>query len=1012
MKSIIASSHLILSIFSCLFFLQIGAQNLSQIDVLTTEDGLLFRDVSDVVQDYKGLLWIGTAQGLQRYDGRNFKAFTSDKTQSHFIEEDFIKANMVYDSLRNSIWYLANDALFELEISTDSVKSYDTSHNLKGKVLDVIKIPNGSIWVVTDDYWDVERGNAQQYIQKLVNGKFEVIVASKRYKRGFNQLTIDGDGFIWWATTAGTYKYNEVGEELETHLLDSYEWNEDRIHYVPQFFDSHGRHYYFSPSLGGVSMHAAENKTSKRIFHSEEIIRRAIEDESHNIWFAGDATLYRMDPEGNFSNYTHLLKAKLDYTTINNLFIDKNSLLWVPTNNGLFKIKTQKPLFSNLFKSDKEGWGNSMRGIVEDDQGNIFSLCESNHKIVYRTRTGRIDSLPLTTELGEPLSLMYDSSFLLTNASKTHAYAVGKGIYEINLKTGVTKIYDQFRKNIKVYGPNGLLKLKDGRLLFGYTLEHLTLFDPLTQESRLVFKNISETNNIADLQYFEESREENCVWIGTKNDGVLKIDLNGNILKSYNTKSIPKLSKHHVLCLLEDTDGSLWVGSYGGGLSHISSDGTNIKNYTEVNGLSNNNVVGIVPDNDNTLWITTYNGLSFMNKNTGEFQNYYMEDGLSHNEFNYSSFFKDSRGLYYFGGMNGINFFNPETLRETVRPPDIQLVHIAGYNSRTEETYVHDYAQKKLKPFVASPYDQYFEVSWSMPSYFQNSKNTFSTKLEGFEDRWFYQGNNTTLRYNKLPAGSYTLKVKGADSRGNESANHLSIPITVKQIFYKRWWFIALVIIALALSMYAFFRYRLHQALAMERLRTKISSDLHDDVGSLLSGLAMQTELMEMNATEDDKNKLQKIAAISRSAVSQMRDLVWSIDSRRETIADLIERMRELAEELLLPKGIAFKIDSSTIKNHHKKLPAQTKQHIFLIYKEAIHNITKHSDATKVYVELSNRFRDCQLQIKDNGTKKISYTSTGMGLSNMSMRAEKLKGKLQFRNDDGFEVLLELPFNI
>ena len=172
MKSIIASSHLIFSIFSCLFFLQIGAQNLSQIDVLTTEDGLLFRDVSDVVQDYKGLLWIGTAQGLQRYDGRNFKAFTSDKTQSHFIEEDFIKANMVYDSLRNSIWYLANDALFELEISTDSVKSYDTSHNLKGKVLDVIKTPNGSIWVVTDDYWDVERGNAQQYIQKLVNGKF------------------------------------------------------------------------------------------------------------------------------------------------------------------------------------------------------------------------------------------------------------------------------------------------------------------------------------------------------------------------------------------------------------------------------------------------------------------------------------------------------------------------------------------------------------------------------------------------------------------------------------------------------------------------------------------------------------------------------------------------------------------------------------------------------------------------------------------------------------------------
>jgi hypothetical protein len=166
--------------------------------------------------------------------------------------------------------------------------------------------------------------------------------------------------------------------------------------------------------------------------------------------------------------------------------------------------------------------------------------------------------------------------------------------------------------------------------------------------------------------------------------------------------------------------------------------------------------------------------------------------------------------------------------------------------------------------------------------------------LEGFEDRWFYQGNTPSIRYNKLPAGDYELKVKASDSRGNESANILSIPIIVNQIFYKRWWFIALVILLLFGLMYAIFRYRLQQALAMERLRTKISSDLHDDVGSMLSGLAMQTELMELNASEADKSKLQKIAGISRNAISQMRDLVWSIDSRRETTNDLIERMQEL----------------------------------------------------------------------------------------------------------------------
>ncbi|WP_306465075.1 sensor histidine kinase [Gelidibacter salicanalis] len=210
--------------------------------------------------------------------------------------------------------------------------------------------------------------------------------------------------------------------------------------------------------------------------------------------------------------------------------------------------------------------------------------------------------------------------------------------------------------------------------------------------------------------------------------------------------------------------------------------------------------------------------------------------------------------------------------------------------------------------------------------------------------------------------------------------------------------------------MFALFRYRFQQALAMERLRTKISSDLHDDVGSLLSGLAMQTELMEINASEADKFKLRKIAGISRNAISQMRDLVWSIDSRRETIRDLIERMHELAEELLLPKDISFHIDSSNIKSPNKKLLASTKQNIFLIYKEALTNIVRHSDATNVSISITNSSKGCDFMIKDNGSKKASYKSTGLGLSNMVLRAEKLKGSLKFKQENGFGVYLHLPF--
>ncbi|WP_406024582.1 two-component regulator propeller domain-containing protein [Winogradskyella sp.] len=988
------------------------AQNPSQIDVLTTKDGLLFRDVSDIVQDKKGLLWISTTQGLNRYDGHNFKAYTNDIQNPFYIEANGIRWNMLYDIPNNSVWFSANNKLFQLKVSTDSIISYNEKHNLNDRVLEIYKAPDQSIWVVTDDYWLVNKETSKLYLKKFENGTFNTITSVNRYKQNFNNLTFDSNGFLWWSTTSSSNKYSLKGELIERHIFDTYDWNGDFIHYVPQFFDSNHRHYYFPPSRGGIDIYNAKDKTSEIIFDTGNIIRRAIEDKDGNIWFAGDNTLYHMDRDRNFNDYSDLLKSKLDYSKINNLFIDKNNLLWVATDNGLFKIKTHKQLFSNLFKSKNEGWGNSMRGIFEDAEGRIFSLCESKHQLWYKTKTGKIDSLPLKTKFGKPVSLMYDASFIVTDNSKTKAYAIGNGICEIDLKTGITTIQDQFTINNNIHGPNALLLLKDERLLFGFTMEYLTVFDPKTQESQPVFNNLSEGENIRSLWFFEESRDDNCVWIGTEDRGILKVNLKGNILTSYNAKTLPSLGNYSILCIEEDNDKSLWVGTYGGGLKHIAPDGKTVTTYTKANGLPDNNVVGILLENDNKLWISTYNGLSFFDKKTKEFQNFYTEDGLSHNEFNYSSFFKDSQGIYYFGGMNGINVFNPKTLQESVRPPDIQFLEISGYNSNTKQNYTNDYAQKDLKEFTASPYDQYFEISWTMPSYFQNKKNTYSTKLEGFEDRWFYQGNTASIRYNKLPAGDYVLKVKGTDSRGNEAASPLSIPITVQQVFYKKWWFIALVMLAIIGIVYSIFRYRVQQVLAMERLRTKISSDLHDDVGSLLSGLAMQTELMEINASEADKFKLQKIADISRNAISQMRDLVWSIDSRRETVEDLIERMRELAEELLLPKDISFYIDSSNIKNPTKKLPAQTKQHIFLIYKEAITNILRHSDATNVIVTITNDSNGCQFVIKDNGSKKESYKSTGLGLSNMVMRAEKIKGSLQFQKEDGFGVHLKLPFQM
>jgi signal transduction histidine kinase len=177
----------------------------------------------------------------------------------------------------------------------------------------------------------------------------------------------------------------------------------------------------------------------------------------------------------------------------------------------------------------------------------------------------------------------------------------------------------------------------------------------------------------------------------------------------------------------------------------------------------------------------------------------------------------------------------------------------------------------------------------------------------------------------------------------------------------------------------------------------------------MLTGLAMQTEMLEMQSTNNsDRKKLKRLTQLSRNTISHMRDFVWSIDSRKDKLEDLIERMHEYAEELLLPSGITFNINVES-KNLSKKLNLNCRKNLFLIYKEAMTNITKHSNAEHVEVSLTTLKECCIFSIKDNGDTSNIKTSSGQGLANMKMRAEHINAILEFDLTEGFGIALTLP---
>ncbi|MFK5982315.1 MAG: two-component regulator propeller domain-containing protein [Flavobacteriaceae bacterium] len=1000
------------NLFVLLMTTVLSSQTLPQIEVLTTEQGLSFRDVRSIAQDTSGYMWFGTLQGLNRYDGYFFKVYDSNKDNSNYIETIKIHSNISIANSTNNLWYVAEGRIFRMELQTDSITTFSIDKGVKGVVLMLYIDELEQIWIITEDYRNAPEGKAKQYLQKYDgNNGFVVFAETQRGIREFTHVTTDAEGNVCWGTILrGVLKFSKDGKLLSEKKIDSYNWYGTEMYFGQSFFDKRNNHYFFSKRKGNEGV-LKLNKTTKKFENFLDVpyvIYHAIEDHQGSLWFAASQHLYRIDSEGNFQDYTKELKKHFDFTRINALYQDSNKLLWVATDNGLFKIRIKKELFSQLFKSDHEGWGNSFRSIFETENGNIIAMCENQNKLIGIDTLGNEFEIPVKHTIKNAEPPLYSSRFFAFNKDKTAVYSVTDNLIKIKLKDGMVTKFSEFNSRLNISSFNPLLDMKDGRLLFGYSLSKLTIFNPETNESRLVFPDLEQEKEILDFRYFLLSNDDNAIWVGTSNSGLLKINLNGTLEAIYNTKSSPALSNNNILVLFEENQ-KLWIGTYGGGLDCFILSENKIVNFKKKQGLSNNNVVGILPNQEDFLWLSTYNGLSLFNKKTKSFQNFFEEDGLTHNEFNYSSFFIDSKGNYYFGGMNGITVFDPKPILQKTEVPPLRFTNYTRFSSRTNLIYNYDWSQQKISEIEMTPYDQYFTVNWTMPNYFQNSKNQYYTKLEGFEDRWFFQGNSASIRYNKLPAGDYTLRIRGSDSNGNFSDEELELPISVKQIFFKTWWFISLLFLVVFGITYSVFNYRIQQLKAMDDLRTKISSDLHDDVGSLLSGLAMQTEMLELNASEKDKSKLQRITIISREAIDKMRDLVWSIDNRRERVQDLIERMNELADEQLLPNDIAYQINNGNLSINNK-LPITVKQELFFIYKEAITNIIRHSNADRVIVSFKNNSGLGLLKITDNGTKSKHNSKTGLGMENMKMRAEKINAEINFYNVNGFTILVKLPF--
>jgi two-component sensor histidine kinase len=392
------------------------------------------------------------------------------------------------------------------------------------------------------------------------------------------------------------------------------------------------------------------------------------------------------------------------------------------------------------------------------------------------------------------------------------------------------------------------------------------------------------------------------------------------------------------------------------------------------------------------LWLVTNNGLLCYDPLTKKVKRYSMKNGLPDPELTVLHKIKDG---FVSGFPGGLVIFDPQQLQKEATTP--VPVFSSIYINDTIATHYFD-------PAPTIRYNKSIVFNFVSLNYNDPSQNQYAYKLQGMDNNWKYIGNENSLRFSGLPPGHYTLMVKAADSDGKWNEEPASFRFSVKPPFWKTWWFIGLCVVMIAGAVYVFYQYRLRSALKIERLRTRIATDLHDDIGATLSSISMYSEAVKKQVKDNLPHLepvLEKMEESSRNMVNTMSDIVWTINPGNDAGERLVDRIESYAKDMAGVNEVRLNFSANErIKN--LLLPLELRKNIYLVFKEAFTNALKYSKATELRVLLEATNGVLHLMVKDDGKGfNISQEFSGNGLKNMRLRSDEIGATLTILSTPG-----------
>lgn len=1006
------------SFFSILLFIitTVEAQHNYQqynFSAFGVNEGLSQNSVWDVLQTHDGFLWIGTADGINRYDGNTFKVYKHENGNPCSVTgQNFPR---FYEDKNNTLW-VSDD----MGISVYN-KEKDCFHN-------VYLLKNAPMRFYSNSFiGEDERNGLVVFLADELIVRFDInthkITQINRFKKDNRLQQIDLSGApVLFGNTA----YFTLGEfylmELNLITLKSVLYKHDvRLGKAIVKYSNTQLLFVTGDTLCLFDIRTRQKRISRiknGIIPEPGFSPLHVIKYNKNYWYSSKNGIYILDSK-TLSYTQHLSRFSNtdedNYTYVTSCYPDRSNNLWICTNgDGIKMFSPYKNKFSHYKTNSKKK--NLIKAVCRTSNGLIFTASYREPITVFDEKTGNYKTLNLPiSELAQNGSILClypvnDNSIAIVckNSMYTYNYLSKKIILRIDPeKASFSKNF--FPGNISY----STFKAVSANLLYANIGSHVLQLSFLpngTFQYRSIFNYKDKISTAIEFD------KHGKLWVGTQS-GVYIID-------TFNKSSIPLLKKVYIKCILKAKNNIIYVATQSG--LYLFNNELQIGHYTIKNGLAADFIYGILEDRNRKIWVSHNKGLSCFDPIQKIFKNYTIKDGLQSNEFNTGAYFKDENGRLYFGGINGINVFDPDSIIINKKVPLIQFISVKLF----EEPLKTDSNISSIHQIKLRHDNNTLSFDFTALEFGNQELNQYAYKLDGYDKDWIFSGNKHYTRYANLPFGNYLFQVKAANSDGIWNSNPKTLQIIITPPFWRTPWFyfisLLLSLTLIGTTLY-FIVYRqrlklkreleLQQKLESERIR--IARDLHDNVGAQLSYLITNIDWMLENPdalNEKETNKrLNSLSETGKQAILTLRQTIWAINNKELSVEDLADRFKQFALKMLeFNKTISLHVEENI--DESMMLGPGVALNLFRICQEAFNNCLKHANCSNIKItiksDLDYRF---YFQLDDDGIgfNPDYENKTGhYGLLNMYSRAEETGSKLIIDSTPGIGTCFVLSLKV